>query len=239
MDQNQVPSAPQPQDAKSAFGGASKLTGLKKRQQIQVAGRVMFIWVAIAACALSFCAATGQYLFTKWQHNNAVMAAKQKASDQLTKNLTNVQELVKEVDALVADTGLASVKTDEEDPNTKSVLDALPITFDPAALATSLQQVVLASSGLSIESITVPQEVEATSEEAMQATPQEVPFSFIVSGSYEGIKKALVDIERTIRPIKVTGINLTGTDNNLRATVEAVTYYQPTKTVKLGEVIIK
>jgi hypothetical protein len=237
MNEGQTPMQPTQQAVRPE--ASTRLTGLKKRQQIEVAGRVMFVWVAIAACALSFCAATGQYLFSKWQHNNSVMAAKQKASDRLATNLVNVKNLVKEVDALVADNGLASVKTNTDDPNVKSVLDALPITFDPAALATSLQQVVLSRSGVTIDSITVPQEIEAQSADAMLPVPQEMPFSFIVSGSYDGIKNALVDVERTIRPIKVTSINLTGNDNNLRATVEAVTYYQPTKTVKLGEETIK
>jgi Tfp pilus assembly protein PilO len=199
----------------------------------------MFIWVAVAACALSFCAATGQYLFVRWQHNNDVIAAKQKAADTLTANIRNAQDLIKEVDALVADNALGSVKTNPDDPNTKSVLDALPTTFDPAALATSLQQVVLSGSGVTIDSISVPQELDIPSEDSQQPTPQEMPFSFIVSGSFEQIKTCLIDIERTIRPIKVTSINLSGSDNSLRATVEAVTYYQPSKTVEVGQEVIK
>lgn len=216
-----------------------RLTGLKKRQQIEVAGRVMFVWVAIAASALSFCAATGQYLFVRWQHNNNVMAAKQKAADTLAENIKNSQNLIKEVDGLVADQALNYVKTDPKDPNTKSVLDALPTTFDPAALATSLQQVVLSRSSVAIDNISVPQELEVPTQEAMQPIPQEMTFSFIISGSYDSIKQAIADIEKTIRPIKIVSINLAGSDNNLRASVEAITYYQPSKSVSVGEENIK
>lgn len=216
-----------------------RLTGLKKRQQIEIAGRVMFVWVAIAASALSFCAATGQYLFVRWQHNNSVLAAKQKAADTLTSNIDNAKNLIKEVDGLVADNALSLVKTDPKDPNTKSVLDALPTTFDPAALATSLQQVILNKSGVAIDSISVPQELDVRSEDSKKAIPQEMSFSFIVSGSYENIKKALADIERTIRPINITSLNLAGSDNNLRAAVEATTYYQPPKSVEVGEESVK
>lgn len=234
LGQQQAAQAPAPVKPDSP-----RLTGLKKRQQIEVAGRVMFVWVAIAACALSFCAATGQYLFAKWQHNNNVMAAKQRALDTLSSNIKNSQDLIKDVDGLVADESLADVKTDPKDPNTKSVLDALPTTFDPAALATSLQRVVLSRSSVAIDNISVPQELEGPSEEALKPVPQEMSFSFIISGSYENIKHAIADVEKTIRPIKITSINLAGSDNNLRAAVEAVTYYQPAKSVTVEEETIK
>ncbi len=216
-----------------------RLTGLKKRQQIEIAGRVMFVWVAVAASALSFCAATGQYLFVRWEHNNSVLAAKQKAADTLGTNIDNAKNLIKEVDGLVADSALGAVRTNPQDPNTKSVLDALPTTFDPAALATSLQQVVLSKSGVAIDSISVPQELDVQSEDSKKAVPQEMSFSFIISGSYENIKKALVDIEKTIRPINITSLNLAGSDNNLRAAIEATTYYQPPKSVEVGEESVK
>lgn len=215
-----------------------RLTGLKKRQQIEIAGRVMFLWVAIAAAALSVCAATGQYLFSRWLHNNRVIEAKAKASETLSANIINAKELTKEVDALVSDQPLATVKTDPKDQNTKSVLDALPTTFDPAALATSLQLAILNKSGVSIENITVPQESTDVAGPS-ESVPQQVKVAFVISGNYENIKKAIVDVERTIRPIKVTNINLAGTDANLRATVEAITYYQPAKNVDVKEEVIK
>lgn len=213
-----------------------RLTGLKKRQQIELAGRTMFVWVAIAAAALSFCIATGQYLFTKWQHNNKVISAKYDASATLTTNIENAKQLKEEVDSLAANQELASVKTKAEDPNTKSVLDALPTALDPAALATSLQQAILSRSGVTIESIVVPPELAVATDaqqqvDPIEATPQEVKFSFVVSGSYDKIRTLMADLQRTIRPIKITSLNMTGSDADLRVTCEAVTYYQPAKTV--------
>ncbi len=215
-----------------------RLTGLKKRQQIEVAGRVVFVWIAIAAAALSFCAATGQFLLAKWLHNNKVITAKHQAVGILSSSLGNAKELTQEVDALVANEALASVKTEATDPNTKSVLDALPTTFDPAALATSLQQAILNRSGVGIDNISVPQEVgEATP--VVDSIPQEMAFSFTVSGSYEQIKQAVLDVERTIRPMRITSFNLVGSDQDLRASVDAVTYFQPAKSVELKKETVK
>lgn len=222
---------------KSTRPDTPRLTGLKKRQQIEVAGRVMFIWIAIAAVAVSFCVATGQYLFGRWTHNNKIIVAKNKASDTLSKNIVNSKELKQNVDALVANQPLASVKTNENDQNTKSVLDALPSAFDSAALGTSLQQAILSRSGVAIENITVPQDGPET--QAQASTPQEMQFSFVISGSYQQIQNAILDIERTIRPIKILTMNLTGSDVNLRASIEAVTYYQSAKNVNVGEEVIR
>jgi len=153
----------------------TRLTGLKKRQQIEVAGRTMFVWVAIAAVASSFCIATGQYLFSKWDFNNKIIAKKDTVAQTLDININSANKLKQEVDNLTANQDLASVKTNSEDPNTKSILDALPTTFDPAALATSLQQVILSRSGVSVESITVPPDVDTVTTVASALTgPQEV-----------------------------------------------------------------
>ncbi len=220
-------------------GDAPRITGLKKRQQIELAGRNMFVWVVIAAIAVSFCLAAGQYLFSKWQYNNKVLTAKYKASDTLSQNILNAKELKTNVDALIADNNLASVKTDASDSNLKSILDALPTTSDPAALATSLQLAVLNRSGVTIESITVPPETDGVDPNSLPATPQEIKFGFIVSGTYEKIQQVVKDIEHTIRPMRIDGINLTGTDKNLRAIIDATTYYQPSKSVNAAQEVIK
>jgi len=219
----------------------TRLTGLKKRQQIEVAGRTMFVWVAIAAVALSFCVATGQYLFTKWDYNNKIISKKYTTAQTLDNNITNAAKLKDAVDNLAANRDLASVKINPNDPNIKPVLDALPTTFDPAALATSLQQVILSHSGVSVESISVPPDVDAPAPTGASTLigPQQVKFAFVVNGSYDKVKALVVDLERTIRPMKVMALTLNGTDQSLRATFDVVTYYQPAQSVSLGQETIK
>jgi len=235
--------APKPSTPTSSGPKPGRLTGLKKRQQIEVAGRLMFIWVAVAAVAVSFCLATGQYLFTKWDYNNKILSKKYTAAQTLANNVTNAQKLKTEVDNLIANQDLASVKTNPDDPNIKSVLDALPTTFDPAALATSLQQVILSRSGVSIESISVPPDTDlsatASTTGAAVTGPQEIKFSFVVTGTYDKIKALVVDLERTIRPIRINDMTLNGSDSNLRASFDASTFYQPSQTVKLGSETVK
>ena len=217
----------------------NRLTGLKKRQQIEVAGRTMFMWVAIAAIAVSFCIATGQYLFAKWDYNNKIISKKSTAAQTLANNIVNAAKLKQEVDNLTANQDLASIKTNPSDPNTKSVLDALPTSLDPAALATSLQQVILSRSGVTVESIAVPPDAEGAESPEAVTGPQEVKFSFAVVGTYDKIRTLMVDLNRTVRPMKLVSLTLNGSDNNLRAAFDYVTYYQPAQSVTLGEEVVK
>lgn len=225
--------------------------GLKKRQQIENAGRSMFIWVAIASVAVSICIVTAQFLFQKWTYSNHVLNAKYKAADQLKKNITNAKQLQDAVNALVSNDDLASVKTNQDDSNTQSVLDALPSTFDATAWATSLQKAILSHSGVAIEGINVPSDQEqsstttgaansnAASSSATDPTPKEIKFDVTVSGSYDKIRNLMIDLERTIRPIKVTAITLDGDDAAMTATIGGVTYYQPSKSANVKQEVIK
>lgn len=222
--------------------------GLKKRQQIENASRSMFIWVAIAAVAVSVCVVTAQFLFQKWSYNNRVLNAKYKAADTLKKNIINAKQLQEAVNGLVSNQDLASVKTNAEDPNTKSVLDALPSKFDPTALGTSLQQAILSRSGVTIEGITVPSDEDlgtttsadgSTATTEGDATPKEMKFEITVSGSYDKIRNMMLDLERTIRPMKVTSITLNGDDAAMTANVAGVTYYQPSKSATIKQEVVK
>ncbi|MGD8374049.1 MAG: hypothetical protein PVI21_04285 [Candidatus Woesebacteria bacterium] len=213
-----------------------KLTGVKKRQQIESASRTMFIWVAAASVAVSVAIVVSQFFIQKLVYNNKVISAKSLAADTLKKNIQNAEILKQGVDALVGNQDLASVKTNPDDSNTKIVLDALPSVNDPTALATSLQQAILSKSGVTIENITVPSVIadDATATETA-SVPVEQIFSVTVSGSYDKINDMILDLERTIRPMKITEINLNGNDASMRAVVSGVTYYQPAKTTSIKE----
>jgi hypothetical protein len=226
--------------------------GLKKRQQIENAGRSMFIWVAIASVAVSICIVTAQFLFQKWTYNNRVLDAKYKAADQLKKNITSAKQLQDAVNALVSNDDLASVKKSTDDSNTQSVLDALPSRFDSTALATSFQQAILSHSGVTIEGISVPSDQDPSVSTANAAsgagnaptnttasTPQEMRFTLTVSGGYDKIRGMLLDLERTIRPMKLTAIDLSGDDANMTATVAGLTYYQPSKSANIKQEVVK
>lgn len=218
-----------------------QLTGLKKRQQIANANKLIFLWVIIAAVAISICGVAIQFLFRQAAFNQKVISEKAKTQTILTQNLSNANELKKKIDALQADTNLAKVKANGEDSTLKVVLDALPTTDDKSALASSLQQMVLPKSGVSLTELSTITAFAEVTEDAAATTQgaQTNNYNFGATGNYDQIKNMLKDLERTIRPMNITSLSIQGTDTSLRVTVEGVTYYLPERTVELGKKTIK
>lgn len=224
-----------------------QLTGLKKRQQIASANKLIFLWVIAAAVALSICGVAMQFLFRQAAFNQKIIGEKAKTQTVLAHNITNAKELKTKIQNLLADTNLAKVKASPDDTTLKVVLDALPTNDDKAALASSLQQQILPKSGSVLTALTtISQSGDITDPSlgtAATTTPagdaQTASFDFGTTGSYDQVKNMLKDLERTIRPMNVTTLSLQGSDNALTSTVQGVTYYLPERTVELGKKTIK
>lgn len=220
-----------------------QLTGLKKRQQIASANKMIFVWVIVASVAIAFCGVTMQFLVRQAIFNQKIIGAKLETQGTLSKNLENVNKLKQNVDALEADTRLASVKANPGDTNLKVVLDALPTADDRTALGASLQQVILPKSGVNVSDLTtVTASDDTTGDVAGAVTDSKTPtssFNFAATGSYDSVKTMLGDLERTIRPINVQKLALQSSDGQVKATVDGVSYYSPQLTVKLGKKTLK
>lgn len=213
-----------------------QLTGIKKRQQISDANRMIFVWVIVASIAISLCGVTVQFLFRQAAFNQKIISAKLEAQSTLDDNLENVTKLKENVDALLANTNLAKVKANQNDTTLKVVLDALPTEDDKSALGASLQQVILPKSKVSTTDLTTIAEGSATDEDALSTeTVPTSPFNFTVTSNYDRVKDMLMDLEDTIRPMNVKTLVFQSADNRLRVTVGGVTYYLPEQTVQLGK----
>lgn len=223
-----------------------QLTGIKKRQQIADANKMIFVWVIIASIAISLCGVTMQFLVRQAIFNQKIIGAKLDAQTTLSRNIDNVNKLKENVDALQADSHLASVKANPQDTNLKVVLDALPTTDDGTALGASLQQVILPKSGVNTSDLTTISQGDLAAADPSAATttsttsnaPQSA-FSFAATGEYSRIKSMLGDLEHTIRPMNVQKLSFQSTDGQVKATVEGVSYYSPQQTVQLGKKTLK
>lgn len=224
--------------------GDKQLTGIKKRQQIAQANKMIFVWVIVASVALSLCGVTIQFLFRQAAFNQKVISAKLETQGTLSNNLENVEKLKKNVDELLANTHLSAVKANDTDSNLKVVLDALPTANDGAALGASFQQVILPKSQVTTSDLTtiIAEDSTATGTETEAESTTGTPtanFTFSAAGSYAQIQSMYRDLERTIRPINVQTVTIQGLDGAIRTTVTGVTYYSPSQTVQLGKKSIK
>lgn len=224
---------------------SKQLTGIKKRQQIASANQMIFVWVIVASIAVSLCGVTMQFLIRQAIFNQKIIGAKLDTQTTLSRNIENVSELKKNVDALLADGNLAKVKANPDDTNLKVVLDALPTTDDPLALGASLQQVILPKSGVNTSDLTTVSQADllladpSATESTSGGTAPTSSFTFAATSDYGHIQAMLSDLERTIRPMNVQMLGLQSVDGQVKATVTGVTYYSPQQTVQLGKKTIK
>ena len=219
------------------------LTAVRKRQQIQNANRTMLIWVAAASAIVTVCIMLGYNFIQTITYNNKVIDEKNKTNKILKDNIVTIPELKDNVNKLQANQNLNALRADPEDTAFQVVIDALPTVDDRTALAASLQEKILARSGVVIEQVTVTDSggvVDTTDSEGLaHMEAQTITFSFTIDGNYASIAGAIRDIERTIRPITIDSLTVQGTESSLQAIVNATTFYVPSVKFELGSKEVK
>src|SRR6218665_3607322 len=117
---------------------------IRKRTQIAQANRTMFIWIAIASALIGTAAVVSIFLFQKLTFNEQVLSVKQETVSTLDHNISVVDSLKDDIQALEVNTALMSVKANDSDEALQVVLDALPSEANSLALGASLQNKLLA-----------------------------------------------------------------------------------------------
>lgn len=129
--------------------------------------------------------------------------------------------------------GTTTGNTNLDGPNAVIVLDALPSKYDAPALATSVEK-VLTGRNVTINSLTVTDDPNSNSDSAQaQPKPKSVVFSFEGTTDFAGATQLLQDFERSIRPFDLNTLEISGSDNKLKLTVDMTTYFQPAKSLDL------
>ncbi len=203
------------------------IAGMTKRQLIKKSGTTVVLSMAIAAIIVSFSLVVVNFLWDLNQHNNRVISEKSKASSILKQNVNNISALQASFNVFEAG-----------DVKSATILDALPSKYDYPALATSMESLVQRS-GLTLEAFTGDDLEEGAVQSEVQPVPIEIEFILTVSGSYENVQKLITNLERTIRPMKITSLELKGNDGSMTTTIEVVTYYQPATSLTVETRIIE
>jgi Tfp pilus assembly protein PilO len=209
----------------------SNLNISSKRLKIDKSNTKVLIYTSIAVVVLIFSLVAAQALWKQIQYQNKVLSLREKAADQLEKNKKATVQL--QAQFVAFDTATESIIANS-DPNSKVVLNALPSKYDFPALATSMEA-LMNQSGVTIVGISGTDDQASAQQSSSEPAPTEIPFSVTANGSYESIKKLISNIEKSTRPIKVNSIKYSGTESDLQVQINAVTYYQPLKTLDLNK----
>lgn len=193
---------------------------LSKREQVAKAGSTVFVAVAISAVIVMFSIMSMRFLWQQKSYNSRVIGAKTEARDQLSENLENIDKLSQQFGEL----------NTSQTTNAKTILHALPPTYDYAALASSVD--ALASlSGVSSNTNIGEDTSESAIDFATTSQPVEIPLNLDVSGSYDAIREYIANLEKSIRPIHIQSMTYSGSNSDLQVLIEAKTYYQPARSL--------
>ena len=215
----------------------------QKRTQINKANTTMVAVVAIAAFVFVFSIVASRALIIRMSYQNRIIAAKEKARDQLIANINTVDDLVVSYKAFVETPdnvigGSPTGKSDKDGNNSKVVLDALPSKYDFPGLTTSIEK-ILKNNGSSINSISGTDDEVAQSSGDDSSKPVAMSFKLSASGTYDSTQKLLSLLQRSIRPIHVKQLDLSGNDKGIEVTITADSYFQPEKTLTIQKKVIK
>jgi len=217
-----------------------------KRLAISKANAQMVAIVGVASFITIFCLVASQAVWSQLLYQGRLTSAKTAANNMLQKNSKAYDQLSAAYDTFNSAStnaiGGNSNGTGEKDgTNSNIVLDALPSSYDFPALTASLEK-VLKDQNLTISNISGTDDQLAQQDNLLSPTPQAVPipFSFtITSANYTSVQQLISTLQSSIRPIAIDSMTISGSANNMQLTVNAHTYYQPSKSLNITKKVVK
>ena len=205
-----------------------------KHLQIDKANQSILIAAAVTTAIVVFSIIASKALLDQRSYQSKVIGLKNKANQQLEKNIKAAVPLVAAYQTF-EESNESVIGTPEK--NSKIVLDALPSKYDFPALATSLEGVITGL-GLEINGITGTDNEISAEQTSVNPKPIEVPFQIVAQGPYDKSKTLILNLERSIRPIVIKKLTLSGDTASLETDVTAITYYQPAKKLEIEQKLV-
>lgn len=210
-----------------------------KRLQIDKAQSTVLITVCVCTAVTIFSLISTKALLSQAAYHRKEINAKKAALKQINSNLAAASNLVSQYQTFNSSNPNAIGGKNSSDPsarppdgtNSRVVLDALPSKYDFPALVSSMSS-LLNSNAVASPSVSGTDQ-SSTVSAAPSTAPQPVPIPISLSGtsSYAGLQHLLKDIERSIRPIDITNLQMSGNASNISFSLQTNTYFQPPKTL--------
>jgi hypothetical protein len=219
---------------------------INKRLAISKANAQIVAVIGIASFVVVFCLVASKALISQNSYQVKVASEKTKANKQLDANLESFNALKTSYAKFNnANPNVINGNTngtgDNDGSNAKIILDSLPSAYDYPALTSSLEK-ILNDRGIKINSITgVDDQAAQSGATAAAASPKPVimPFTFSVNTNYGAAQELLSTLQKSIRPLVIDKISVSGGSSNMQLTVTGHTYFQPTKTLNITKKVVK
>lgn len=213
-------------------------TPATKRLQIDKANSSMVTVIATATFLLVFSLVAGKSLLSQRSYQARVIDKKETARDTLKANVESSKSLTNYYKAFTSTSsniigGNPGGNGDRDGDSAKIILDALPYTYDFPGLASSIEK-IMSKNSLKIQSISGSDDQVAQQVNVSSPTPQPIaiPFQVTASGSYKSIQSLFEIVERSIRPIQIQNLSLSGGSDDMTINFTAQTFYQPSVSIE-------
>lgn len=226
-----------------------KNPAFRKRTQIMKANRTMFLWVAAVSVVFGVALVGIIFIVQMLLFNERVLEEKSKTIATLKVNNENIIELESQIRVLDTNQSLISLKARSDDQAIQVILDALPSEANSPALGSSLQEKLLANiPGLELNSIKIDPVVgveylqdtdSMISADPITDTQNNITFNFSVTGDEIALKKALQNLENSIRTINVVSVMIESQEDKRVMTVNGQAFYEPVRIVELTDKVVK
>lgn len=213
----------------------SKFNISNKYLKIDKANKVVLISVSVTVAIVIFSLVATQALIKQIKYQGIVISKRNAANATLEKNLKAVNSLVASYTAF--DSAQESV-IGTGDKNSKVILNALPSKYDFPALATTMES-FYKSTGVSNDGFSGTDEEATAVQSSNSPTPVEIGVPITATGDLTATQKLLDYLGRSIMPIKISTVSISGSDKTLNVSLAGVTYYQPAKEYKVNYEVFK
>ena len=214
----------------------SELLANTNTRMIGIVGAASFIVV--------FCLVASVSLYNQNRYQSKVAGAKQEANKQLDANISaysSLQNSYKKFSNASTNAigGNPKGTGDNDGNNAKIVLNSLPSVYDFPALTSSVEK-ILKDRNISYTNISgVDDQAAQSASSSGTPTAVKIPFSFTATANYSSVQDLLASMQKSIRPIAIDAITVSGSSSNLTATITAHTYFQPAKDLNITKKVVK
>lgn len=216
-----------------------------KRIAIDKANGTLLIAIGIATFITIFSLVAAKSLISQGRYQAKVIHKQEQARDQMKKNIeaaksldTAYQEFEDSPENILG--GNPQGTGDRDGENARIVLDALPSKYDFPALATSIEK-MLKDNNVVMNSFTGTDDELAQASNGSSNNPQpiELPFTVEASVSSQSGKNFIGLFEKSIRPMQIKKVVLTGSNDQLKASLTVKTFFQPEKKLEVRKEAVK
>jgi hypothetical protein len=216
-----------------------------KHERISRTNSKIVLLVTVATFIVVFCAFASRALFSQGAYHNRIISEKKIALNQLKSNEESIKELAVSYDSFSTQPinvigGNPEGQGPNDGGNLKIMEDALPSKYDFPALTSSFEKIIK-SVGVQSKSIGGQEdpELSKTTEPTESATALEIPYSLAVSGPQDKIQLLLDTLERSIRPMSITSVQIQIAGQTLDTRIQLKTYYTQEGAFVLGSKEVK